>query len=225
MKQKISLRFSFRMMAVVLSLAALPFMVLVLNNKPNPLRKVASEDGTRINTNTNSDLNRDPSAFKYETLRGVAIEKTSQEVGLKLGLFLVNNNTGNKVPVCDLYPFIDLVFAAEGIAFSGETPQMIVRGPCVVSTDQKNIEALPIPFHEILSSPPQKYEFHSLLRGQGKVQIYFRNVVGFWPTKWSWSGVTFYHKNYNKDSKKKLEINGYETISVLGAPLIIDAMK
>lgn len=223
MKKKTSLQISLRMMTVVLILAALPLMVLVLNKKLSPQRNLAS-DASQETADASSDLsNLSPEefkkAFKYEILKNVSLEKGQNESGLKLGLFFMKDANGNKVFVCDEYPYIDLIFTAEGMAFSGEVPQMLVRGPCVVSADQKHIEALPIPFHEILNSSTQKFEFQTSFGTTNKVQIYFRNVMGIWPTEWSWTGVTF----YQKDPQIKLEISGYETISVLGAPLILKA--
>lgn len=213
-----------RKISLVLILTVLPFLVLVLNNKFGPQRKIASESAPGQAVNIDNDISSLPpkefkKAFKYEVLKNVKIEKDQHGTGLSFGSFFLLDNNGSRVPVCDQYPYMDQIFTADGIAFSGEVPQMVVRGPCVVSEDQKHIEALPIPFYEILNSSPQQYEFHSLLRGQNKVQIYFRNVVGFWPTEWSWSGVTFYHK----DPQVKIKINGYEVISVLGTPLIINA--
>lgn len=228
MSKKKSIRFSFRMLTVVLLLAVLPFAVLVLNNKISSKRNIASDNYMETGTDTEIDISNLPpdefiKSFKYEVLKGVSVEKTQnakgQEInsGIRLGLLFLRDSDGNKISICDQYPYMDLTFAAEGLAFSGEVPQMLVRGPCIANADHRYIEALPIPFDEISKNSTQNIEFHSILGTEHKVQIYFRNVLGTWPTEWSWTGVTF----YQKDPQLKIEINGYETISVLGAPLIL----
>lgn len=232
MNKKKSIRFSFRMLTVVLLLAALPFAVLVLNNKIGSQRNIASDSSIETTTDTEVDISNLPpdefvKTFKYAVLKAVSVEKTQTsegqefDSGIRLGLLFIKDSEGNRVSICDQYPYVDLTFAAEGVAFSGEVPLMIVRGPCIKSPDSRYIEALSIPFDEILKSSTQNFEFHSLMGSEHKVQIYFRNVLGTWPTEWNWTGVTFYQKNSNS----KIEINGYETISVLGAPLILKATE
>lgn len=207
------------MLTVVLLLAALPFAVLVLNNKVSSQRNIASDDSLETATEIELNLSELPpeefiKSFKYAVLKGVSVDR-----GIRLGSLVIKDSEGNKASICDRYPFMDLTFIAEGVAYSGEVPQMLVRGPCITSIDHGHIEALPIPFDEILKRSTQNFEFHGTIGTEHKVLIYFRNVFGTWPTEWSWTGVTF----YQKDSNSKIEINGYEAISVLGAPLILKA--
>ncbi|KHD87398.1 MAG: hypothetical protein OM95_14495 [Bdellovibrio sp. ArHS] len=228
-KEKTNLQKMSRMISLMLILAALPFGVLLLNKKVSQLRLVASsEDGPSVNVTTfDYDLSEASAhefkkAFKYQVLKEASVLKTPQGPAMRLGLFLMKNAAGGKVFACEQYPTIDLLFAAEGIAFSGEIPQMILRVPCTVATDQRHIDTLPIPFSKILKSPVTQYEFTTQAensREQGKV--YFRHVVEFWPTEWTWTGVKF----YAEDPGDTLQINGYEVISVLGEPLVIKATE
>ncbi len=159
-------------------------------------------------------------AYKYQVLKNASIKETKLGPGLQLGLFFLKNEEGNRVFVCDEYPTIDLIFSADGMAYSGELPQMIVRGPCQTDEDQLHISALPIPFTEILKSPISTNEFKfDLPDSREKVGIYFKNVVDYWPTDWVWSGV----KLYRKDAQNILSIDGYEIISVTGKPFLMSA--
>lgn len=226
MRRKTPLQKMSRMMSLILLLAALPFAVTILERKLNPQRKVASDQETATTIlAADHDLSEASpeefkKAFKYQILKEASLVRTNAGPGISLGLFLTKNESGNKVFVCDEYPLIDLIFAAEGVAFSGDIPQMVVRGPCQVSADQRHIEALPIPFSKILASPLSQYEFQSEIPGsREKVQIYFRNAAEFWPLEWTWVGV----KLYGKNPENTLQINGYEVISVIGEPLTVKA--
>ncbi|MGZ3769432.1 MAG: hypothetical protein ACXVCP_12985 [Bdellovibrio sp.] len=210
-----------RMLTVVLLLAAFPFFIVTLSKKASTERHLASDN--MVNIDREHDLsNLSPEefgkAFKYEILRGAFTEENQFGTGLRLGLFYLQDSQKQKRSVCDIYPVMDLLFTADGIAVSGEVPQMIVRGPCALSEDQSYIKALPVPFKEILSASPQQFVFESTPANNG-TKIFFRNVLGSWPSEWTWTGVVL----YEKDSQKQLQINGYEIISVLGAPLILKA--
>lgn len=222
MKRKKVLQISFRTMTVAILIATLPFFVLILSKKFGSQRNLASE--VLADKSPNNDLSELSAeefnkAFKYEVLRAAAIEENQNGLGIRLGAFFIKDNENNKVSFCDEYPMMDLLFVADGVAFSGEIPQMVVRGPCTMNEDKTIIQPLVIPFAKILTSPPQQYEALNAYTTDQGVQIYFKNIVGYWPPEWSWNGVIFHHKDF----EKKLEINGYETISVLGAPLILQA--
>ncbi|WII72094.1 hypothetical protein QJS83_16655 [Bdellovibrio sp. 22V] len=228
MKKKTPLQKTSRMMSLILLLAALPFALMTLEKKLSPLRKVASDGSSNSSEMTvEHDLSEASpeefkKAFKYQVLKDAHPIETSEGPGVVLGSFLLKNADGAKVFVCEEYPTVDLIFAAEGVAFSGEIPQMVVRTPCLISEDQHHLEAAAIPFATILKSPLQQFEFTASVPGsreQGKV--FFRNVVEFWPTEWTWIGVKFYGKN----PENTLSINGYEVISVLGQPLILKASE
>lgn len=215
-----------RMIILLLIVAAVPLSIYLLE-KNIPQRHVASDESDLQNSYSGSehDLSQaSPTefkkAFKYQILKDASLQQTSVGPGLRLGLFLLKNSDGNRVFVCDEYPTIDLYFAAEGIANSGEVPHMIVRGPCLTDEDQKHIGTLPIPFESILKRPLDQIQFKANLpNSREQVSVYFYNVAGFWPTEWTWVGV----KLYGKDPQNTLQINGYEVISVLGEPLILKA--
>ncbi|MGZ3774791.1 MAG: hypothetical protein ACXVCY_13280 [Pseudobdellovibrionaceae bacterium] len=221
MRKKFSPKFK-KIFALGFILSALPILFLLIGKKWSTQRNVASEniygDSSELDL-SNVAPEKFQKAFKTEILKGASAKRTQEGIGVQLGLVLMKDDYGRKISVCDQYPYVDLLFVAEGMAFSGELPQMIVREPCLIADDKKHIASLPIPFQEILNSRTTQTEFHRVLNSQQQMIVYFRNVMGDWPTEWNWTGVTF----YQKDTKLKLEINSYEAISVLGAPLIIKA--
>lgn len=215
-----------RMIVLLIIVVAIPFGVYFVEEHL-PRRDLASDDGSPEEHLGGTDFDLSEAspeefrkAFKYQVLKDVSLRSGEFGPGIRLGLFMMRNSEGNKVFVCDEYPIMDMIFAAEGMALSGEIPHMIVRGPCVADSDQKHIDALPIPFGEILKSSPDKFEFKaSLPDSRDQVNIYFRNVGDSWPIEWTWVGVKFYGKN----PQDTLQINGYEVISVLGEPLVLRA--
>ncbi len=228
MKQKMPLQKIVRMMSLILALAILPFLLKTIEKKMVPQRHPSSDEtappvmndhaqGYDLSEATPEEFKK---AFKYQVLKNVSVENTAMGPAMQLGLFLIKNESGAKVFVCDQYPTVDVIFEAEGVAFSGEIPRMIVRVPCVVSADQKHIDIAPIPFARILQSAVSEHEFTtSFYNSPEQGKIYFRNVMEFWPTDWNFVGVTF----YSADGQKTLQINGYEVISVLGEPLTLSA--
>lgn len=228
MRKKSPLQKMSRMLGLILLMAALPLVLHQLNKSLTPQRKLASDGGLAAvgSQNDNFDLSEATpeefrKAFKYQVLKNVELEHFEDGPGVKLGLFLMKAPSGSKVFVCDRYPTLDLIFSADGMAISGEIPKMVVRLPCTISDDQNHIAAFPIPFARIFASSPEQYEFTTTTTGAREGgKIFFMNVAGFWPQQWNWTGVKF----YGQDPTDSLEINGYEVISVLGAPLTLPAI-
>lgn len=214
-----------RTILVVLVLILLPLSLIVLDKKIGEKRWLAHDPSSAEGLHPEYDLsNSTPEefkkAFKYQMLKSAAVDFTSVGPGVTLGLFLLKDEEGQVVNVCEKYPTIDFIFKAEGIAFSGEIPMLIVRGPCLVGSDQRTLEALPIPFSKILASPVSQTQFDGEIPGHSETStVYIRNVVEFWPTDWNWVGVVL----YGDVDEPSLNISGYEIISVLGEPILIQA--
>ncbi|KYG66945.1 hypothetical protein AZI86_07940 [Bdellovibrio bacteriovorus] len=214
-----------RTFLVILALALLPIGLFILDKKLGEKRGVANDTSSSESTHSEYDLSDSSpeefkKAFKYQMLKNASLDQTSAGPGITLGLFLVKDEDGKTVNVCEKYPTIDFVFKAEGVAFSGAIPTLIVRGPCLVASDQRTLESLPIPFSKILRSPLTQIEFAGEIPGRSeKSKIFVKNVVEFWPTDWNWVGVTL----YGDVEEPSLNINGYEIISVLGQPVLIQA--
>lgn len=213
----------FRVILAILFLAVLPYSAHLLNkNYSSPRGPASTSSLEEAIANASFDLSETApedfkKAFKYQILKDVSVQKTDQGFQLFLGLFLIKNEKGEPVFVCDQYPTLDLIFAADGVAISGEIPHMIVRTDCLVAYDQKHIESYPIPLDRIVKSPLSHEFVIQSLNSPKDGRVYFRNVVDSWPTDWNLVGI----KLYGKNSANVLEINGYEVISVLGEPVTI----
>lgn len=214
----------FRVILALLLFAVLPYSAHLLNKKYSPTSRGPASDSalTEAIAAASFDLSETSpedfkKAFKYQILKDVSVKTMDQSQQLYLGLFLIKNEKGEPVFVCDQYPTLDLIFAADGVAISGEIPHMIVRSPCLVAHDQKHIESYPIPLQRIYQSPLSHEFVIESVNSQESGRIYFRGVVERWPQDWNLVGI----KLYGKNPTNVLEINGYEVISVLGEPLTI----
>ena len=221
-----STRHAIRLMMMVLALTALPFGFKKLEEKFNA-RMIASHkeaDSARSPASVDRfDLSMLEEkeflkAFKYQMLGESLVISTPETQGVRLGHFIMSDSD-KAVFACEKFPYIELIFSAEGIAISGEIPQMIVRGPCLESDDHKAIEALMIPFKEILKAPVGQAQFRfPIAERRENVSLFFSNVVEKWPTLWNLTGV----KLYSERSSEVLSITGYEIISVMGEPMTLN---
>lgn len=185
----------------------------------NQSRHLASDDNSKYLEMDLYDLSQSTGktfqkAFKYQTLKNALIKKTPQDSEIQIGLFLIQDNEGKAVPMCEKYPTIDFVFSADGIAISGKSPTIILRVPCIVDFDNKHTAAFRIPFTDIFNGPlhPETLKVsNSVNQEQGSLFIY--NESSEWPQDWIWTGL----KLYSKDGEI-LSVNGYEIISVIGEP-------
>lgn len=208
---------------LLLIVTVVPLALFVIDHQFARRTPASENNGDSLTSTNDHDLSEATpeefkKAFKYQILKEAKLQMSSEGPGLQLGSFLLKNSEGNKVFVCEEYPTMDLIFAADGVAHSGEIPHMIVRGPCLTDADQRHIEALSIPLEKILKGALTQKEFtFDLPDSREKIHIYFRYVVESWPTEWSWVGV----KLYGKKPDETLQINGYEIISVLGEPLVL----
>lgn len=221
-----SARQAIRLMMMVLALVALPFGLKKLEQKFNA-RMIASHEETNTRAPASADrfdlslLDQAEfkKAFKYQMLGESLVIATPDAQGVRLGHFIMPDRDGKAVFACEKFGFIELIYSAEGIAISGEIPKMIVRGPCYESDDQKTIDALMIPFKEVLKAPLSQSQFRFPIAGRREnVSVFFTNVVEKWPTLWNLTGI----KLYSEKSSETLGITGYEIISVMGEPMTLN---
>jgi hypothetical protein len=187
-------------------------------------RGVASFEGqvsTSMGTNyydltelTGPDFQR---AFKKALLQGLQVHHENGLVGMSWGNFLVKNNSGGKVSVCDKYPNIEVTLKAEGVAYSGNVPELTIRGPCLVSDDGQKILPHLIPlqglYENVRNNPVYKIAIGT--RGDSFV-VSAQFLYTEWPQYWNVVGVKLYN------DAEALSMEGYEIISVLDQPLTLD---
>lgn len=189
----------------------------------SPTRRIASalnagtNDGTEQSDLSQLEGSEFLKAFKYALISvGYGLDD-GQQFGFRFGNFLLHNDRGAKVFACEEYNTVDLVFQAEGIAVSGEIPTLTVRGACQTANEPRFIEALMVPYREILASSVSQKDF---IGGDSAhpVAVQFQNVVEQWPTSWNLVGVRL----SNPEKQTALSLDGYEIISILGQPLTME---
>lgn len=191
-------------------------------------RKIASDNSVN-GENTNSSVSeKDLSkldaeefarAFKYSLINPLSLVRGNGQMGVQLGNFYIKGTDQQKIFVCAKYNYIELVFQADGIAVSGEIPRMVIRGPCTNAQDMNFIQALPIPYQEVLKAPVSQTQFRlPIADSNDSVQINFHYVVEQWPTDWNLVGVRL----YSDYSSEILSLNGYEIIAIRGQPFVLN---
>lgn len=190
-------------------LFALPFILMRLENVLENPRQIASDGSSAIAFESadlteisNSDFLK---AFKYQVLKNAHLETTSSKNGILLNAVYVKNEHGAKVFVCEKYSVIEIIFAAEGVAISGETPEVRIQGECLISEDFQYISPLMIPS-----------SWKELSQQTALTAIRTHDDKSL-PPQWTWSGVRF----IDPISQEILEISSYEIMSVLGTDIVI----
>lgn len=189
-------------------LFALPFVLIRLEGVLKKQRDIASDGSSAISFES-ADLSEIPDAdflkaFKYQVLKNARLESTPTGNGIRMNAVYVKNTHGAKVFVCEKYTQIEMIFAAEGVAISGVTPEIRIQGDCSISDDFQFISPFNI---------PQKWS--ELKRQPFKVsRSHNDNSL---PLLWTWSGVRF----IDPLSNEVIEISSYEIMSVLGEDIIL----
>lgn len=187
-------------------------------------RHVASFDGTITTSNGTSyyDLSElSGSAFlksaKIAMSQGLQVQRGAATAGLTIGNFLVKNPSGSKVYACEVFPNVEIALQADGVAYSGNIPTIIVRGPCVNSDDGQLISALPIPlkglYQSVRNNPMLKVPLGD--RGESFL-VSAQFLYNEWPVSWNVIGVKL------SNDQESIEMDGYEIISLLDRPLTLD---
>lgn len=157
-------------------------------------------------------------AFKYALVQNTHAMDDDSVIQFTFGNFLVAGSDGQKVFVCNKFPYIELSFVADGMAYSGEPPRVIVRGLCETAEENIFIHPLKIPYRDILGLPVSQQEFiPKESEPPQRISIQFRNISEQWPRQWNLVGIKLYDAQ-----GKSLSLDGYEIISILGQPLTME---
>jgi len=188
-------------------------------------RQVASVEGTvsstlsgkRVFDLTDMSTKDFMKAFKQAMVYGLQVVREGSEVGLTWGQFLVRNESGAKVYACEKYPHLEVVLKAEGVAYSGNIPTIILRGPCLSSDDGERTRPLMVPLkglHRLLREN-SKYNIKMGDRGDAYT-IEAQFLYNEWPQYWTVVGVSL------SNETEALSMDGFELISLLDQVLTLD---
>ncbi|MBK9323682.1 MAG: hypothetical protein IPM97_12185 [Bdellovibrionaceae bacterium] len=188
-------------------------------------RQVASLEGTirsAVSGDRNFDLTELSSkdfmrGFKVAMVSGLQVVRDGHEVGLTWGQFLVRNQSGAKVYVCEKYPHLEMTLKAEGVAYSGNIPTIVLRGPCLSSDDGQRTRPLMIPLrglHRLLRENPK-----NIIKMGDRGDTYSieaQSLYDEWPQYWTVVGASF------SNDIETLGLDGFELISLLDQVLTLD---
>lgn len=154
---------------------------------------------------------------KQALVQGLQVHKTPESLGMSLGLFQVKNDSGSKVYACEKYPNVEVTLQAEGVAYSGSSPTIIIRGPCVASDDGQRILPLTIPLKGLYKNLRENPMWRVPLSDRGdSFMISAQSLYDEWPPYWNVVGIKLYNDH------ESIELDGYEIISLLDQPLTLD---
>jgi hypothetical protein len=156
-------------------------------------------------------------AYKGALIQGLQVKKAGASVGLAWGQFLDKNDSGGKVYACEKYPYVEMVLQAEGVAYSGNVPTLVIRGPCVSSDDGQSILPFMIPMPGLFKNLKENNVYRLPMPGSSESFILSAQYLySEWPRYWN--VVSFKLAN----DSTHLMMDGYEIISLLDRPLTLD---
>ncbi|MBC7372280.1 MAG: hypothetical protein H7326_11980, partial [Bdellovibrionaceae bacterium] len=127
------------------------------------------------------------------------------------------NDSGGKVYACEKFPNFEMLLQAEGVANSGNTPTIVIRGPCVSSDDGRGLNPLMIPLKSLHKNLRENPIFRvGIGQGTDSFILSAQYLYGDWPRYWNVVGVKLSNDTEN------ISIDGYEIISLLDQPLTLD---
>ncbi len=133
------------------------------------------------------------SASQKRLFTAARVITTQKNVGIEFGQFIIRSNDGQRQLACDFYDRVRVKLQADGMAVSGERPEIEINAPCATSTDLARTEPIWIPTEEIMSGNAADGEatFASVERSSFR----FRNMSHHWPRRWAVTEVTLYRES------------------------------
>ncbi len=125
-------------------------------------------------------------AFKNAVSRRIVEESfvevtDSNEIIVNVAAFKLTSDDQNHIDSCQVYSSLQMQFYAEGVAISGEIPNLYVEADCAL-TDPDYIQSLVIPKDRIKSLLPDEV-VDTVIDYQGTKMV-FSFLGNFWPSTW-----------------------------------------
>jgi hypothetical protein len=156
-------------------------------------------------------------SFKGALVRGLQTHRENGALGLAWGQFLVRNAGGAKVYACEKYPTFEMTLKAEGVAYSGNTPTLTLRGPCLSSDDGQKILPLMVPLKGLFKNLRTEAVNRIPIGDRGDAfMLSAQYLYTEWPQYWNVTEVKMY------SDVESLSLDGFEIISLLDQPLTLD---
>ena len=161
----------------------------------NSRNLASTNEGEKEIVSINYDQFKDPQSVfnKAKVLEG---ESKEGEVSFLIGNILFQDSQGNKDPICQSLPLLELVFEADGLMVEGHPVIMKMKTPCKTYSEHHFIGPFHIPSHLILNSPVQTKEIE--YKGSS---FQFSNVFFKWPKDWLLVNAVFKNEDSGESFK------------------------
>lgn len=114
------------------------------------------------------------------------------EVIVNLAAFKLTSEDQNHIDSCQVYSSIQIQFYAEGVAISGEIPNLYVEADCIL-TNPDYIQSLAIPTEKIKELSPNSV-LDTVIDYQNTKMV-FSSLGDFWPQTWVAYELVFVSSN------------------------------
>ncbi len=110
------------------------------------------------------------------------ILQNGSDVKIRFAHFSTRGGIEGAQSACGVYQKIEFVFFAEGVAVSGQPPQIRVKSPCDHSSLENNYFVQSIPIAELMNRKPSAVGTEGFRYNRAEISI--ENFDGFWPENW-----------------------------------------
>lgn len=179
-----------------------------INRDPAAIRNVFD-----FSNLSGADLNQ---AMKKQLIKGVAVIRDEEGLGVELGHFAMQGLGGGKVLACQEYQRVTMSFSAEGMASNGEKPRMEVEGPCEFSADMTKINPILIPVEKVLREAVADGELQ--YRDGRPVTLRFHGMTEEWPTQWLLTSV----KLIDTKNDREVSVDKEELGTLIERPVVVN---
>lgn len=150
---------------------------------------------------------------KVRVLEGLKVKQKAGSFEIQLGHFLFKNRNEEVVKACDEFSQVELIWQADGMAVSGEAPQMRVTGPCQISANLSSLGPLYLPLQKMMESVAQDSVVQ--LSEYPNQAIEFRGLSGEWPGLWVLRSISLSGEN------SRLDLAAEEIVQTLQQPVVL----
>lgn len=120
-------------------------------------RKLASADLATVAFSIPEDADFNTNV-KLRLIQSATTELIGDSVHLHFGAFEVVGST-EKHDVCELYPQIEIILRAEGIAIEGDVPEFTAKRPCEHAAASETLAPVIVPAGDLSVTAPEWYVF------------------------------------------------------------------
>lgn len=163
----------------------------------------------RINFESTEKLLEKTKDLKISLLTNFQWQNENQILHFAFSNPQIENSNQELVELCSLFPYVEILFSAQGTSVNGESPKILTTTSCPQVTSDR------IDFHlnmnPLFTAEPKDQTI--TLKNQ-KAEL--RHFDDFWPRNWMLKSVKFYNQKL-----EGITINNYELYSFLGYNLEI----